>query len=154
MSVKESAEYDNYMDQQKRTEDSYSVGLDKFFDEPVQPVLYDQTKAKKKNQDAWKVLYVHFRERSDMAEFCRLINQMIPHNIKETWYPLHDPDASLFGFDDEDEVFVDENLLAPRSKDYGETKLDIDVDVKTHDDYKWRQYWLGMPEYVQENKDN
>jgi hypothetical protein len=152
--VKESANYDNYMDQQKRTEDTYSVGLDKFFDEPIKPVLYDQTKAKKKNADAWKVLYVHFRERDDMAEFCKLINQMIPHNVKETWYPLHDPDASLFGLDDEDEVTIDASLLAPRTKDYGESQLDVDVDVKTHDDYKWRQYWLGMPEYVQENKEH
>ena len=152
MSIKESSNYDNYMDQERRTDDAYSVGLDKFFDEPIVPVLYDQTKAKKKGRDAWKVLYVHFRTKDDMAEFCKLVNQMIPYNVKETWYPLHDPDASLFGLDDEDEVSIDDRLLAPRAKDYGESKLDVEIDANTGDDYKWRKHWVGMPDYVQENK--
>ena len=152
--VEESTEYDNYLDQQKRSTDNYSVGLDKFFDEPVKPVLFDQTKRKKKGDDAWKVLYVHFREREDMAEFCQLINQMIPYHIKETWYPLHDPDKSLFGIEDEESIFVDESLLSAPKKDYGESTLDIDVDVKTRDDYKWRQHWVGMPEYTQENAEH
>ena len=151
--IEESAEYDNYMDDQKRKEDSYSVGLDKFLDGEVKPVLYDQTKKKKKS-DAWKVLYVHFKERDDMVEFCQLINQMIPYNIKETWYPLHHPDARLFGFDDEDPITVDPSLLKPRDKDYGDTTLDVDVNVVTRDDVKWRQYWLDMPEYVQENNEH
>jgi len=45
MSVKESSEYDNYMEEDARKNDSYSVGLDKFFDEPLPVVLQDMTKA-------------------------------------------------------------------------------------------------------------
>lgn len=143
--LEESGEYDNYLDKSKRVEDTYSVGLDKFFDEPIQPVLYDQTKAKKKEDGAWKVLYVHFREQDDMSEFCRLINQMIPYNMKETWYPLHDPDMALF-HDEEQPVHIDESLLAPRKK--AKEKL------PTPGELKWKKYWHNMPEFVQENKEN
>ena len=45
MSVKESANYDNFLDADKRDKDEYGISLDRFMDEPVQPVLYDQTKA-------------------------------------------------------------------------------------------------------------
>jgi hypothetical protein len=153
--VEESAQYDNYMDQQKRTDDSYSVGLDKFFTEPVAQVLYDQSKKKKKSDtdEVWKVLYVHFRGRDDLAEFCRLINQMLPYTMKETWYPLDAPRASIFGEVQEADVGIDLNLLSPRVKDFGTATLDVDIDIVTHDDYKWRQYWLGMPDYKQDSKD-
>jgi len=145
--VEESGAYDNYMDKAKRIEDNYSVGLDKFFDEPVQPVLYDQTKVKKKDDGAWKVLYVHFREQDDMAEFCKLINQMIPHNMKETWYPLHDPDMALFQDDEEKEVHIDTSLLSLRKKKAINK-------AATPGELKWKQYWHDMPEYIQENKES
>ena len=77
MSVKESSEYDNYMEEDARKNDSYSVGLDKFFDEPLPVVLQDMTKAKKVvESDVWKSIYVHFKTQADMVEFCTKINQM------------------------------------------------------------------------------
>ena len=107
MSVKESSGYDNYMDDESRKNDSYSVSLDKFFDEPLPEVLYDMTKAKKKPQsDVWKSIYVHFRCQDDMVEFCTKINQMIPTNVSETFYPLYDKKMSLFK-DDEEIVTID-----------------------------------------------
>lgn len=143
--VEESAEYDNYLDFQKRVEDSYSIGLEKFFDEPIKDVLYDQTKAKKKD-DAWKVLYVHFRCVDDLEDFCKKINQMIPYKDKEVWYPLTDKKLALFDDDEMSPVFIDKSLLSPRKKPK--------IVAPTPGELKWKQYWHGMPEYVQENKEN
>ena len=143
--VAESAEYDNYLDFQKRVEDEYSVGLEKFFDEEIPDVLYDQTKAKRKD-DAWKVIYVHFRNIDDMADFCKRINQMIPYNVKETWYPLHDPDAALFSDVEDPEVYIDRSLLPLRKKKAINK-------AATPGELKWKQYWHGMPEFVQEQKE-
>lgn len=140
--VEESGEYDNYLDFQKRVEDSYSVGLEKFFDEEVPDVLYDQTKAKRKD-DAWKIVYVHFRNIDDFEDFCKRINQMLDYKKKETWYPLVPRGAALF--DDEDAIEIDRSLLAPRKK----TK----EKMPTPGELKWKQYWHGMPEFVQEQKE-
>jgi hypothetical protein len=53
--VEESANYDNYMDDEARKNDSYSISLDKFFDEPMPDKLVDATKVKKTVQnDVWK----------------------------------------------------------------------------------------------------
>lgn len=138
--VEESAEYDNYLDFQKRVEDDYSVGLEKFFDEPVAPVLFDQTKAKKKD-DAWKIVYVHFRCLDDLADFCSKINQMIPHNAKEAWYPVTDKELALFT-DDDPVVHIEKSLLTPRKKT--KDKLPTPAELK------WKKYWHGMPEFIQE----
>jgi len=143
LKLKESTEYDNYLDFQKRVEDSYSISLEKFFDAPLDPVLVDQTKAKKKN-DAWKVVYVHFRNLDDLEDFCKRINQMIDYKKKETWYPLVAKDVALF--DDEDEqIVIDRNLLTPRVVEK--------QNLPTPGELKWKQYWHGMPEYEQETKE-
>ena len=42
--VEESANYDNYMDDEARKNDSYSISLDKFFDEPIPDKLVDATR--------------------------------------------------------------------------------------------------------------
>ena len=100
--VEESANYDNYMDNEARKNDSYSVSLDKFFDEPIPDKLVDATRVRKTVQnDVWKSIYVHFRTQDDMVEFCNKINQMIPGYVKETYYPLH---ASNSVIKDEDDV--------------------------------------------------
>ena len=140
--VEESGQYDNYLDFQKRVEDTYSVGLEKFFDEEVPDVLYDQTKAKRKN-DAWKVVYVHFRNVDDFEDFCKRINQMLDYKKKETWYPLIDRGAALF--DDEEEIAIDRSLLIPRKRQKEK--------APTPGELKWKQYWHGMPEFVQEHKE-
>jgi len=142
--VEESGEYDNYLDFQKRVEDSYSVGLEKFFGEEVPDVLYDQTKAKRKN-DAWKVVYVHFRNIDDLEDFCKRINQMLDYKKKVTWYPLIDRGATLFDDGDEGEIAIDRTLLIPRK----ETKEKL----PTLGELKWKQHWHGMPEFAQEHRE-
>ena len=79
MTIKESADYDNYMDEKSRKNDTYSVSLDKFFDEPLPEVLYDMTKTKKKvENDVWKSIYVHFRTQDDMVESVSYTHLTLP----------------------------------------------------------------------------
>ena len=117
MSVKESSEYDNYMEEDARKNDSYSVGLDKFFDEPLPVVLQDMTKAKKVvESDVWKSIYVHFKTQADMVEFCTKINQMIPSKMRSTYHPLSDVNYCLFA-DDDIAVAIDPSKLVPKRKE-------------------------------------
>ena len=135
MSVKESSEYDNYMEEDARKNDSYSVGLDKFFDEPLPVVLQDMTKAKKVvESDVWKSIYVHFKTQADMVEFCTKINQMIPTKMKSTYHPLSDVNNCLFA-DDDIAVAIDPSKLVPKRKEVAES---------TADDKYWESQWKGM----------
>ena len=144
MSVKESSEYDNYMEEDARKNDSYSVGLDKFFDEPLPVVLQDMTKAKKVvESDVWKSIYVHFKTQADMVEFCTKINQMIPGKMKSTYHPLSDVNNCLFA-DDDIAVAIDPSKLVPKRKEVAES---------TADDKYWESQWKGMPEFTQDNAD-
>jgi hypothetical protein len=145
--VEESANYDNYMDNEARKNDSYSVSLDKFFDEPIPDKLVDATRVRKTVQnDVWKSIYVHFRTQDDMVDFCKKINQMIPGYVKETYYPLH---ASNSLIKDEDDVDVSADLLVPEYNGPGFSKVkSVDSEYET----TWKKHWVGMPEFDQEDK--
>ena len=122
--IEESANYDNYMDDEARKNDSYSISLDKFFDEPMADKLVDATRVKKVVQnDVWKSIYVHFRTQDDMVDFCTKINQMIPGYVKETYYPLEDRAVSLFKDMEEEPVAIDANLLVPEYNGPGFSKV-------------------------------
>ena len=140
--VKESADYDNYMEADARKNDTYSIGLDKFFDEPLPVVLQDMTKTKKVvESDVWKSIYVHFKTQDDMVEFCTKINQMIPSKVKSTYHPLSDVNNCLFA-DEDVPVAIDPSKLVPKRKEVVESD---------DDDKYWKSQWQGMPEYTQNN---
>ena len=148
--IEESAEYDNYMNDEARKNDTYSVSLDKFFDEPMQDKLVDATRVKKVVQnDIWKSIYVHFRTQDDMVDFCTKINQMIPGYVKETYYPLENRAMSLFKDIEEDLITVDPNLLVPDYNGPGFSKVKT---VESEYESNWKKHWIGMPEYAQEDK--
>ena len=143
--VEESSGYDNYMEADARKNDTYSVGLDKFFDEPLPVVLQDMTKAKKKtDSDVWKSIYVHFKTQDHMVEFCTKINQMIPTNVKETFYPIVDKRMSLFE-DDGTPVVIDPSKLV--RKNVKKQVLDTQDAI---DEKYWKSQWQDMPEFTQE----
>ena len=143
--VEESSGYDNYMEADARKNDTYSVGLDKFFDEPLPVVLQDMTKAKKKaDSDVWKSIYVHFKTQDHMVEFCAKINQMIPTNVKETFYPIVDKRVSLFE-DDGAPVVIDPSKLV--RKNIKKQVLDTQDAI---DEKYWKSQWQDMPEFTQE----
>ena len=148
--IEESANYDNYMDDETRKNDSYSISLDKFFDEPMADKLVDATRVKKVVQnDVWKSIYVHFRTQDDMVDFCTKINQMIPGYVKETYYPLEDRAVSLFKDMEEEPVAIDANLLVPEYNGPGFSKV---KSVESEYESNWKKHWVGMPEYTQEDK--
>ena len=152
--VKESSSYVNYMDSEDRFNDHYNVSLDRFFGEPIKPALADATKAKKKNTSDWKSIYVHFKTQDDMAEFCRLINQMIPGKVRDTYHPLHDPDTSIVS-EEEEIATIDPSLLPAKYKDDSEGSVlegvEISLEESAIEEAKWKSHWKGMPEYVQEH---
>tara|TARA_R110000803_G_scaffold29187_1_gene66797 strand:+ start:136 stop:1668 length:1533 start_codon:yes stop_codon:yes gene_type:complete len=138
--VEESSNYDNYMEADARKNDTYSIGLDKFFDEPLPVVLQDMTKAKKTvESDVWKSIYVHLKTQDDMIEFCTKINQMIPNTMKSTYHPLSDASNCLFP-DDDIRVAIDPSKLVPKQRDV--------VDDVSEDKF-WQSQWIGMPEFTQ-----
>ena len=138
--VEESSNYDNYMEADARKNDTYSIGLDKFFDEPLPVVLQDMTKAKKAvESDVWKSIYVHLKTQDDMVEFCTKINQMIPNTMKSTYHPLSDASNCLFP-DDDIRVAIDPSKLVPKQRDV--------VDDVSEDKF-WQSQWIGMPEFTQ-----
>ena len=142
MSVKESSSYDNYMDNDSKKSDVYSVSLDRFFDEPLPDVLYDNSNVKKVDSDVWKSIYVSFRNLDDVVDFCTKINQMLPIKGKEFFHPLHDTKRSLFE-EDSTPVVIDRDKLAQK-----EVKKTVDVESQIVDKY-WKSQWKGMPEYSQ-----
>jgi hypothetical protein len=153
--VQESAGYDNYMDANVRKNDSYSVSLDRFFDTPMDVVLQDNTKAKKSTKsDVWKSIYVHFKTQDDMAEFCQKINQMIPGTLRETYHPVEDRSLSLFKDEEETVVEIDKSKLIAKyvqqKPDLVLDDIEMSIDPSDLDDIKWRQHWLGMPEFIQD----
>jgi hypothetical protein len=146
-SIKESSNYDNYMDDEARKNDSYSISLDRFFDEPMEDKLVDATKVNKVVQnDIWKSIYVHFRTQDHMVDFCTKINQMIPGYVKETYYPL-EPSNSLIKNDDT--VDVSPDLLVAEYNGPGFSKV---KPVESDYESNWKKHWVGMPEYTQEDK--
>jgi hypothetical protein len=156
--VKESAGYDNYMDANVRKNDLYSVSLDSFFDTPMDVVLQDNTKAKKSpKSDVWKSIYVHFKTLDDMADFCTKINQMIPGSMREIYHPLEDQALSLFKDEVGTVVEIDKAKLPAGEQLFGRNPsqvilddIEVSIDPSDLDDIKWRQHWLGMPEFVQD----
>ena len=49
-------------------------------------------------------------------------------------------------------IKIDKNLLLPRSKNKSESALDIEVNEGVTDvNAKWKEHWVDMPEYVQED---
>ena len=70
--VKESAAYDNYLEKDVRLNDDYTMSLDRFFGDEISVPLPPKVKTKEEVAGVYKVLYVHFRNVDDMAEFCEL----------------------------------------------------------------------------------
>lgn len=139
--VKESAKYDNYLDQESRLNDQYRPTLESIFGEVIETPIVDNTKAKKSNDpDLWKKIYVHFRSTEDIVDFCKRIGQIVDYKTKEAWYPMA-ASTALFESVQEPLDEVDANLVAPR-------KVPV---VKDTSDSEWRKHWVDMPEFVQED---
>jgi hypothetical protein len=147
--VKESAAYDNYLEKDVRLNDDYTMSLDRFFGDEISVPLPSKVKTREEAAGVYKVLYVHFRNVDDMAEFCELIGQMIDYKTKVINYPA-EPVVKLFEDEDDSLVKIDKYLLTPRTTKNDTSKLEIDVDDAVVDvNSKWKDHWIDMPAYEQ-----
>jgi len=147
--VKESGDYDNYIDTEARKGDKYSVSLDRFFDEPIPVALQDNSKANRVvRSSVWKEIYVHFRTKDDMAAFCTAVNQFFPGDMKEAYYPLHDTSLSLFKDEDDSPVVFDADKLIPTRGGISNGPLDVPSAYTLN----WMAHWKDMPNFVQNEK--
>lgn len=143
MTVKESTEYDNFLKDSR----SQAVSLAKFIGNS--PNTFDRTKAKKKSENIYKAIYVHFRNREDMADFCRKINQMILPSMKVIFYPAVDKKKAL-PLNFEEKVIIDPKLLK-RTDNVEPIKPIVELDTPVYDE-KWKLHWKEMPSFEQESK--
>lgn len=137
--VKESAEYENYLDQTSRLHDNYRMTLEEALGEVIETPLADNSGKKKVDPEVWKVIYVHFRSAEDIVDFSKLIGAVVGYNLKDMFYPLVDQSASLFPEEQVSLTDVDINLVTPKKP-----KVDVAVDP---DEKEWKKHWVGMPSY-------
>ena len=160
--VKESASYDNFLNVETRKTDKYASTLEAFFDEPIESAI----KKPKINpyEDLYRVVNVNFYELDDIYEFCVLINQLIPGNKKEAFFPQFEKNPLLDEV--EQKIFIDKELLIPK---YGKGKkqksntdgltnfIDDNLDniselSKKHGINSAQLHWKGMPSFKQDYK--
>ena len=86
MNIKETTQYDNYLDKDKRVNDDYKATLEKALGEEITNRLPEKIKTKEEKAGVYKILYVHFRNVDDMADFCSKIGQRIYDKTNKTYY--------------------------------------------------------------------
>jgi hypothetical protein len=151
--IKESIPYDNYMDKSVRIDDGYKATLEKYMGEEIANQLPDKIKSKAEKAGVYKIVFVKFRNVDDMERYCSLIGQCIDYKTKIAYYPKADPEASLFGEEEEPtNIKIDKSLLIPHTQSKSDSKLDVEVKEAVVDvNSNWRTHWIDMPEYLQEN---
>lgn len=133
--VKESTEYDNYLNADSRMNDSYKTNLELFFGEEIETPIFDE-KLLPKSKDHYKMIKVHFRNIQDHLDFCNATGQVIGYEQKSTYFPLESENKL---FDDDPIKDININLLRPQ-------KLTTQY-VPEPERLEWTKHWKGMPEY-------
>jgi hypothetical protein len=141
--VKESGEYENYLDQDARMQDEYRMSLEHLVG-VIDTPLSDNSGKKKVDPDLWKAIYLHFRTVEDIVDLSKRIGFTVASNIKDFWYPLADPRASLFDDGQAPLVDVEARLCAPRTD---KNLASLEVEVNETEESAWKEHWVGMPEF-------
>ena len=149
--VKESAEYENYLDQDARMQDEYRMSLEQLTG-VIDTPLSDNSGKKKVDPDLLKSLYVHFATVEDIVDFSKRIGFIVGTNVKEFWFPLADPRTALFGEDQLPLASVDPQACVPKPRK-GKSESSLDIEVNETEDTAWKEHWVGMPEfeYLEDN---
>ena len=153
MNIKETTQYDNYLDKDKRVNDDYKATLEKALGEEITNRLPEKIKTKEEKAGVYKILYVHFRNVDDMADFCSKIGQRIYDKTNKTYYPKIDPDHNPFGEEEPNLPIesIDKEKLIPTKLEKSQAELDVEVKEGVLDvNAKWKEHWIDMPEYHQE----
>lgn len=161
VTVKESAPYDNFLDVSTRLSDKYANTLENFLGEPIETAI----KKPKENpfEGLYGVTYVNMFSLDDVYDFCKTINQFIPGNLKEAFFPQYE---NSFFVDPNEQVVIEKQLLKPtygRTKNDGENDSDLSeffgdgiqeglkIDRK-HGLNSAKLHWKGMPRFKQNSK--
>jgi hypothetical protein len=147
--VKESGEYENYLDQNARMQDEYRMSLEHLVG-VIDTPLADNSGKKKVDPDLWKAIYVHFRNVEDIVDFSKRIGYIVGGNVKDFWFPLADPRAALFDDGHVPLESVEETLCAARRD---KNLASLEVEVNETEESAWKEHWVGMPEfeYLEDN---
>ncbi len=143
--VKETARYDNFMEKTQVKNDDYIATLDRHVegDELIADAVVDHTqKETKQKDDTYKTIYMAFRNLDDLEDFCKKINQSIPGNVSETYYPIKSTsEGTSFLADDDEPVVIDRNKIEPKKakKFFGKIKADKTRDSEVQDN-AWPQH--------------
>ena len=154
--VKETARYDNFMEKTQVKNDDYIATLDRHVegDELIADAVVDhKQKESKGKDDVYKTVYMAFRNLDDLEDFCKKINQSIPGNVSETYYPLKSTsEGTSFLADDDEPVVIDRSKIEPKKakKFFGKIKADKTRDSEIQEN-AWPKHWKGMPEFKQED---
>jgi hypothetical protein len=159
--VQESAPYDNFLNVETRINDKYANSLEGFLGETIETAI----KKPKQNpyEDLFGVTYVNFYNLDDVYDFCVLINQMIPGNQKEAFFPQY---ATNIFVNENEKVGIDKNLLQPaygrgKKKQSSDTDLSnfLEEDIqdslnisKKHGFNSASLHWKSMPKFNQDSK--
>jgi hypothetical protein len=159
--IQESAPYDNFLNVETRLSDKYANTLENFLGEPIETAL--KTPRKDPYADLYGVTYVNLYSLDDVYDFCIHINQLIPGNKKEAFFPEYE--STIFGIE-EKKIHIDKELIKPS---YGRNKKNSNVDtdlsdflddniqeglslIKKHGYNSSILHWKYMPKMKQENK--
>lgn len=134
--VKETSPYDNCMD--LKDVDTIRTLAD-FIDDPIFSEKTPSYKAPSKISDgAFKNIYVSFRNQDDLYEFANLIDQDIL--VDDIWYPEKTLISQAYTKPDTRRAYIGIKKIKKNSN-----KLPVDN--------KWKKVWVGMPEFIQEEKE-
>jgi hypothetical protein len=160
--VQESASYENFLATEEKLNNQASSTVEPFVGDFI-----DSAKKKDKVNpfsEYYRVVYVNFNNLEDIKAFCETINQFVPGNKKEIFYPEHEHNAVL---SDTTKINItDLQLLAPT---YGRNRTDepvsstlesfFDEEVddlpalnSKHGFNSASAHWKGMPAFEQNCK--
>ena len=156
MNIKETTQYDNYLDKDKRVNDDYKATLDKYVGDEIVKTnrIPDKIKSKEEVEGVYKVIYVHFRNGDDMVDFCSRIGQQMFTYTKKVFFPKVDPSTSLFGEEENPRnIKINRKQLLGNESTTELTDIGLKkINKRVAQDNEWKKHWHDMPEYNQ--KDN
>lgn len=143
MTIKESTQYQNFLDVSAIESDEYVGSLEKFMGYVDTATRKVAEGVKKDKYESCK--YVRFENVDDLTEFCEKIGQIVPYDRDVIWYPQEDPNATLFPDEEPEPLKIkDASILIPKKN------ANAKPDRKNRE---WQKHWQNLPEFEQEKED-
>jgi hypothetical protein len=144
--VKESAQYDNYLDKEGRIKDEYKATLDKFTEdgEEFASVLPEIPKSDAELEGNYKHLIVHIQDLDSFKDLCEKLGQYIDTKQTSTYFPLADPNTNFFGDTYEQPITIaDTSRMVAKPKRQPQPRTDLSRENR------YSLHWQNMPSFNQ-----